>query len=233
MTIFIIKFVLNIKLIIKVIFLDMESYNQESIRGLSNFIDRRFNNDYLLTNNKNFKISNDQSQSFSLGSKSKYENILTDGFNEVMNIGPNVNLKFPKKGDRSEEQKEFFKRKINKTKKTEMCKNWVLFGDCFYKDNCSFAHGEHELRNKLLLQNNDNQKYKTKPCRTFIEKSFCPFGNRCQYTHEVSQHRLLTYKALNLKLANGIMIEAMKKENEVMEFSKLIENVKMNINFKM
>ena len=114
-----------------------------------------------------------------------------------------------------------------------MCKNWELFGDCFYKDNCSFAHGELELRNKILVQNSNNQKYKTKPCRSFIEKSFCPFGNRCQYTHVVSQNRLLKYQALNLKLANGIMIEAMKKENEKMEFNKLIENVNVNSNFKM
>jgi hypothetical protein len=147
---------------------------------------------------------------------------------QKLNIGPNVNIKFPKNKNRSSEQIEFFKRKICKTKKTELCKNWELFGDCFFKDKCSFAHGEYELRNKILVKNDENIKYKTKPCRSFIEKGYCAFGNRCQYTHVVSQNRLLSYKALNLKMANGILTEALKSDNEHYEFIKILDNATMN-----
>lgn len=206
----------------------METSIQESSFS-SSIYQSSFNNDLFY----NINNSIGQSQHVKLGFKFDQELNLTKPCQDLKNIGPNVNIKFPKKGERSEEQKEFFKQKITKTKKTELCKNWELFGDCYYKDNCSFAHGELELRNKLLVNNNGNQKYKTKPCRSFIEKSFCPFGNRCQYTHLVSQNRLLKYKALNYKLANGIMIEAMKKENDSLEFNKLIENVNLNMNFKM
>jgi hypothetical protein len=147
-----------------------------------------------------------------------------------LNIGPNVNIKFPKTINRSSEQIEFFKRKICKTKKTELCKNWELFGDCFYKDKCSFAHGESELRNKISTKNDENEKYKTKPCRSFLEKGYCSFGNRCQYTHIVSQYRLLSYKALNIKKAYGILFEALKNDNEQFEFEKILDNATMNYN---
>lgn len=206
----------------------MEACIQESISSRSIY-ERSYNNELFY----NINNTTGQSQYVKLGLKLDHEPNLNKLSQENKNIGPNVNLKFPKKAERSEEQKEFFKQKINKTKKTELCKNWELFGDCYYKDNCSFAHGEIELRNKLLVQNSGNQKYKTKPCRSFIEKSFCPFGNRCQYTHLVSQNRLLKYKALNNRLASGIVIEAMKKENDSLEFNKLIENVNLNMNFKM
>ena len=145
-------------------------------------------------------------------------------FSQKLNIGPNVNIKFPKNINRSSEQKEFFKKKICYTKKTELCKNWEIFGDCYYKDKCSFAHGENELRNKILAKNDDNEKYKTKPCRSFEEKGYCPFGNRCQYTHIVSHNRLLSYKAMNFKMANGILTEALKNDNEKLDFMKLLEN---------
>lgn len=206
----------------------MELSIQESILSLSSYEKSIKNNLFNNINN-----NNDQSQNVKKGFELDINPDLHRNSQELKNIGPNVNLKLPKKGERSEEQKEFFKKKIHKTKKTELCKNWELFGDCYYKDNCSFAHGELELRNKLLVNNDCNQKYKTKQCKSFIEKSFCPFGNRCQYTHIVSQNRLLKYKALNFRLANGLMIEAMKRENESLEFNKLIENVYLNTNFKM
>lgn len=44
--------------------------------------------------------------------------------------------------------------------KTEMCKNWELSGSCYFKDTCSFAHGEHELVMKKHLPSN----FKSKPC---------------------------------------------------------------------
>jgi len=199
------------------------------------------NNEYLnSSNNSNddeIKKNRTLYQFTSNKDSPKINHIGSDNLNlnlqQKLNIGPNVNIKFPKNINRSSEQKEFFKRKIYKTKKTELCKNWELFGDCFFKDKCSFAHGENELRNKILAKNDDNEKYKTKPCRSFEEKGYCPFGNRCQYTHIVSHNRLLSYKAMNLKIANGILIEALKTDNEHLNFIKLLDNATMNSRMKM
>mmetsp|Transcript_11758 Transcript_11758/g.11687 ORF Transcript_11758/g.11687 Transcript_11758/m.11687 type:complete len:95 (+) Transcript_11758:629-913(+) len=63
--------------------------------------------------------------------------------------------------------------------KTEMCKNWDLYGKCKFQSKCSFAHGKHELNKKVHLPNN----FKTKLCTQFHETSFCPYGNRCQFLH--------------------------------------------------
>jgi hypothetical protein len=52
-------------------------------------------------------------------------------------------------------------------------------GFCKYGDNCAFAHGEVELKNKKL-----NSNYKTKPCKQFFEIGFCPYGTRCQFSHK-------------------------------------------------
>jgi hypothetical protein len=98
-----------------------------------------------------------------------------------INIGPNVNLKIPaRKINPTQQEKEFFKNKIKVTKKTELCKNWELYRSCYFKDQCSFAHGEAELRQKPVIE---NPRYKTKPCKAFFEKKYCAFGNRCQYNH--------------------------------------------------
>ena len=93
-------------------------------------------------------------------------------------IGPNINLHFAKKRFSNHEEKNYFFNKIKKKKKTELCKNWELYHDCFYKDECSFAHGIEELRQNLSLPS-----YKTKECKTFQETKICAFGARCNYRH--------------------------------------------------
>jgi hypothetical protein len=112
---------------------------------------------------------------------------------EMMNIGPNVNLKFGnyRKESYTPIEKEIFKNKIKTIKKTELCKNWGLYGNCYFKDNCSFAHGENELRRKSKSL---NLKYKTKKCVVFKRSMYCPFGNRCQYSHILPHSKLLSYK---------------------------------------
>lgn len=137
-------------------------------------------------------------------------------FNKI-NIGPNVNLKIPKKFLPTEEEKEFFKKKIRSTKKTEMCKNWSLYHDCYFKQKCSFAHGDTELRQKTK----DNTKYKTKVCKTFSEKAFCPFGNRCVYSHIIKNNRKVKYDCLNTKFANEV-ISTDKPE----DFEETINSIK-------
>ena len=64
-------------------------------------------------------------------------------------------------------------------KKTEMCRNWEISGQCKFKDQCSFAHGKHELVKKVHLPAN----FKTKICTQFHTTAYCPYGNRCQFLH--------------------------------------------------
>lgn len=61
--------------------------------------------------------------------------------------------------------------------KSEMCKNWEN-GFCEFADQCAFAHGDNELREKTLVKN-----YKTKKCKQFHELGFCIYGTRCQFIH--------------------------------------------------
>ena len=73
-----------------------------------------------------------------------------------------------------------FLEKIKRKKKTELCKNYELYKDCYYGDNCSFAHGLEELRDNIILPS-----YKTKLCKSFIENKTCNFGTRCSYQHKI------------------------------------------------
>ena len=67
-----------------------------------------------------------------------------------------------------------------KTKwKTEICRNWEMYGECRYGNNCAFAHGDSELKERKLSFN-----YKTKPCRQFFELGYCTYGIRCQFSHK-------------------------------------------------
>jgi len=63
--------------------------------------------------------------------------------------------------------------------KTEVCKYWAETGHCTFGDNCAFAHGKAEIRQKLHISSN----YKTKKCVQFHENGLCPYGIRCQFIH--------------------------------------------------
>ena len=94
--------------------------------------------------------------------------------------GPNINLKIEHKRYSNQKEKELFCEKIKRKKKTELCKNYELYHDCYYKDNCCFAHGMDELRDNNLVPSN-----KTKLCKSFIENKVCNFGVRCSYKHQI------------------------------------------------
>jgi hypothetical protein len=67
-----------------------------------------------------------------------------------------------------------------KTKwKTEICRYWEMYGECKFGENCAFAHGDSELKQRKLTFN-----YKTKPCKQFFENGFCNYGSRCQFSHK-------------------------------------------------
>ena len=92
--------------------------------------------------------------------------------------GPNINLKINCKRYSNQKEKEFFFEKIKRKKKTELCKNYELYHDCYFKDECSFAHGIEELRENIIFPS-----YKTKLCKSFQENKICNFGIRCTYRH--------------------------------------------------
>ena len=76
--------------------------------------------------------------------------------------------------DKKEEYNNF------KTKwKTEICRYWEMYGECKFGNNCAFAHGDSELKQRKLTLN-----YKTKPCKQFFELGYCSYGTRCQFSHK-------------------------------------------------
>jgi hypothetical protein len=101
-------------------------------------------------------------------------------------FSPNIEVSFDNQGGCSGKNLSNILQKKNKkdfTKnpnyKTEICKNFELYGKCEWMKNCCFAHGKHELREK----SNFNSNYKTKICKNYHFKGFCLYGSRCQYYH--------------------------------------------------
>ena len=86
-----------------------------------------------------------------------------------------------------------------KTKwKTEKCNYWEMFGECKFGENCAFAHGEEELKNKKT-----NINYKTKLCKQFFEEGFCSYGSRCQFSHKIiSNNKYFNFSIKNEKKIN-------------------------------
>lgn len=78
------------------------------------------------------------------------------------------------------QEKRRYVEEYTKKRKTELCKNWELVGECRFGDECSFAHGMDQLQPKKHL----HEKYKTKPCKRFHKQGACCYGNRCQYKHD-------------------------------------------------
>jgi len=68
--------------------------------------------------------------------------------------------------------------------KTELCRSWVKFGLCPYRENCRFAHGRAELRMRPKL----HWKYKTELCKKFLA-GYCPYGSRCSFVHLTNDWR--------------------------------------------
>ena len=132
--------------------------------------------------------------------KSKFNSL------NIPSEGPNINLKCFKKKYSSEEEKNFILEKVKIKKKTELCKNWEVYHDCFYKNECSFAHGIEELR-----KNYGSLGYKTRLCKAFNEKGYCSFGQRCNYRHVIKEERLFTYKSIIEYNCKEILFEIGKK----------------------
>ena len=91
-----------------------------------------------------------------------------------------IDVKPKKKNFKTVEERREFVKSYKMKFKTEMCKNFELKGWCKFGDTCSFAHGKHELQEKVHL----HEKYKTRPCQQFHQNGFCSYGIRCQYLHK-------------------------------------------------
>ena len=134
--------------------------------------------------------------------------------------GPNINLKYFKKKYDTEEEKHFITKKIRTKKKTELCKNWEIYHDCYFKNECSFAHGADELRTDMPVSGTKNRL-----CKTFQEKGYCLFGKRCNYRHVIKEERLFTYESILNNTCNEIYNEMNKNENKDISFLKLYKRI--------
>jgi hypothetical protein len=137
--------------------------------------------------------------------------------------GPNINLKYFKKKYVTDEEKHFITKKIRSKKKTELCKNWEIYHDCYFKNECSYAHGLDELRTDTPVSGSKNRL-----CKSFQEKGFCLFGKRCNYRHVIKEKRLFTYQSILNYNCNEIFNEMNKAENKEVSILKLYKRILLN-----
>jgi len=106
--------------------------------------------------------------------------------------------------DTQTERKKFVK-EYKKKQKTELCKNWEMYGTCKWNDRCSYAHGRHELVKKTHMPKN----FMTKACEQFHKEMYCAYGSRCQFMHsdrDIYEHqRYTTVLSENSRLAKEKM----------------------------
>ena len=168
-------------------------------------------NHFFVLENKDSEAETNPDEDYNILNSFKNQlNIFSPNKQEDSKIkeGPNINLKCFKKNYDTEEEKIYITKKIRTKKKTELCKNWEFFHDCFFKNECSFAHGMEELRFDSHISGSKN-----KLCKTFQEKGYCIFGKRCNFRHIVKEKRIFTYQYILEKTCKQIMNELNKKDN--------------------
>ena len=140
----------------------------------------KINSNEDLLSDKSFDEETIPDEDFNISNNKRRSKLLSCPNVDNNNIGPNINLKVEHKRYSNQKEKEFFFEKIKRKKKTELCKNYELYHDCYYKNNCCFAHGIDELRDDIIQPS-----YKTRLCKSFIENKVCNFGMRCSYKHTI------------------------------------------------
>ena len=143
--------------------------------------------------------------------------------NHKIGQAPNINLKYFKNVYNTKKEKDYITKKIKAKKKTELCKNWEVFHDCFFKNECSFAHGNDELINDTYIKVN-----KKKLCKTFQEKGFCLFGKRCNYRHVIKEKILFTYESVLHRTFEELYNELNKTENKNCSIIKIYKRILLN-----
>ena len=76
-------------------------------------------------------------------------------YNQAKEV-PNINLKCFKKTYDTDEEISYITQKIRTKMKTELCKNWEIYYDCYFKDELSFAHVIVEIYESFIIQTNIN-----------------------------------------------------------------------------
>jgi hypothetical protein len=62
--------------------------------------------------------------------------------------------------------------------KTQNCRSFLQSGHCRYGTRCQFAHGQQEIRSKVLPD-----RYKTSICKNFSKNTICYYGSECNFVH--------------------------------------------------
>lgn len=104
--------------------------------------------------------------------------------------------------------------KKNPNYKTEICKNFEINKKCQWGDQCCFAHGRKDLREKMNL----NSQYKTKICKNYHFKGYCQYGSRCQYFHfksfNIYKELLDSYKTMTTVENMCLIFEVLGKDSK-------------------
>ena len=105
-----------------------------------------------------------------------------------------------------------------KTKwKTEICRYWEMYGECKFGENCAFAHGDSELKQRKLTFN-----YKTKPCKQFFELGYCSYGSRCQFSHKKESLEGKKDEISYVKILNELNSESKIISHDLIERPRLM-----------
>lgn len=65
-------------------------------------------------------------------------------------------------------------------RKTATCTSFMRYGNCRYGDDCHFAHGRQEMRQR---PQNEFWKERGKVCHSFADTGSCAYGDSCKYRH--------------------------------------------------
>ena len=134
-----------------------------------------------------------------------------------------INIKYNTK---KKEEKAPFKCKKEDFKiknKTELCKNYEIYGFCKYGKNCAFAHGKENLRSKVT----NTTAYRTKKCTQFFEKGYCPYGNRCQFEHQLKSN--IINNPYDKEMSYTKILEIISKVENIANIKKLVEKPRLTI----
>lgn len=124
---------------------------------------------------------------FSMGNMPSTSSISQmSSFNSMPTMNGAVNSRFKAKLNSGKKKVQQGETDFRIKYKTEVCKYWAQTGNCEFGDNCAFAHGKNEIRQKIHISNN----YKTKKCIQFHDTGYCPYGHRCQFIHNIRKDSL-------------------------------------------
>ena len=71
---------------------------------------------------------------------------------------------------------------MNEKHKTKICNNW-LTNTCKYGENCTFAHGENDLKVPKIIKKEVPSNYKTMLCKNWTTNNLCLYGDKCVFAH--------------------------------------------------